>query len=202
MTLFGTHIESLVSNDRLCNIIKYSQLVRPLGGYMAEFGVYTGGSLEVLAKFNRDNEIFGIDSFVGLPKQSEYDFHRQGDFADGVNVNTIAGYFKMAYPNVRIVQGFSPDVFSYFDNNVRFSFVHIDVDLYESVLHALDFFIPRMLTGGIIISDDYKVRSTPGCEKAIIDFFEQHKPEVSYSGELKYWEGDDAKSHNQYIIVK
>lgn len=196
-------IHTLVSTDRLCNIIKYSQLCAPLGGYMATFGVYMGGSLEVIAKFNPTNDVFGIDSFDGLPKEHpQHDYHREGQFKDGVDYHAIAGYFKMLYNNVRIVRGFSPDVWKYFDENVRFSFVELDVDLYQSVLDGLDFFLPRMLTGGIIICDDYSVRSTPGAAIAIEEFFEKTNIEVAYRGELKYWEGEDAPSHKQYLIVK
>lgn len=198
------NIHTLVSTDRLCNLIKYSQLVSGLGGYMASFGVYMGGSLEVLAKYNPTIDVFGIDSFAGLPKENEkIDFHYEGQFADGVNFNNIAGYFKMLYNNVRLVRGFSPDVFKYFDNNVRFSFVEIDVDLYQSVMDGLDFFMPRMLKGGIIIIDDYKVLSTPGSEKAVNDFFESHPDiEIEHRQELKYWDTETAISHNQYIIIK
>lgn len=196
------NLHTLVSTDRLCNIIKYSQLCQPLGGYMATFGVYMGGSLEVIAKFNPTNDVFGIDSFAGVPRESEHDHHREGDFSDGVNYHAIAGYFKMLYNNVRIVRGFSPDVWKYFDENVRFSFVEIDVDMYQSVLDGLDFFLPRMLTGGMILCDDFKVRSTPGSEIAVKEFFDKTEIEVAYRGELKYWDAENAKSHHQYLIIR
>ena len=37
----------------------------------------------------------------------------------------------------------------------RFSFVHLDVDLKSSTLACLEFFYPRMLPGGVILSHDY-----------------------------------------------
>lgn len=192
------HLPTLLSTDRLCNLIKYSQLCAPLGGYIAEFGVYTGGSLEVLAKHNRTTEIIGIDSFQGLPKPSEHDYHQEGDFSEGVNFQKIYGYFGMMYNNVRLVKGFAPKVWEYFDEHTRFSFVHTDVDLFESVMSALDFFLPRLLTGGIMIVDDYKVRSTPGCEKAITEFFTNHDVSTQFrQEELFYYAG---KSHHQYLI--
>lgn len=202
MNPFGS-LHTIVSTDRLCNLIKYSQLCSSLDGYMVSFGVYTGGSLEIIAKYNPTKDLFGIDSFQGLPKESEHDYHTEGDFSEGVNYQAISGYFKMLYPNVRIIKGFSPAVFNFFDpDKTRFSFVEIDVDLYQSVLDGLDFFLPRMVKGGIIIIDDYKVRSTPGCEKAVKYFFESSGSTVKYKGELKFWNAKDALSHNQYIIVK
>lgn len=200
MTKFGTHLQTLLSDDRICNLIKYSNLMQSHGGYFAEFGVFAGGSLEILTKYNPNTEILAFDSFEGLPAPSVHDVHNKGDFRE-VNIDKINGYFGMLYPRVRIVKGFSPGVFK-FAQKSKFSFVHVDADMYESILHALDFFLPRMLTGGIMLFDDYKVDSTPGCEKAINDFFanESNLAMVSFAGELKYYE--DGPSHNQYLIIR
>lgn len=199
MNFFGNKIDSLLSSDRIANLIKYSQYCAPLGGYIAEFGIYSGGSLEILARYNPGINILAVDSFQGVPKESEFDFHREGDFG-AIDYHAIAGYFKMVYPTVRIFKGFIPKVFEAFDEHTRFSFCHVDLDMYESIKHALDFLMPRTLEGGMILLDDYKVRSTPGCEKAIEDFFQQHPSALKFRGELKYWE--DGSTHNQYLIVK
>ena len=37
----------------------------------------------------------------------------------------------------------------------RFSFVHLDVDLKSSTLACLEFFYPRMVPGGVILTHDY-----------------------------------------------
>lgn len=197
-TQFSTHIPTLLSTDRICNLIKYSNLLQNHGGYFAEFGVFSGGSLEILARHNANTEILAFDSFEGLPQPSDKDYHNKGDFRD-VNVDNIVGYFKMIYPRVRIVKGFSPKVFQ-LAKSQKFSFVHVDADLYQSVLDALNFFVPRMLTGGMILLDDYRVESTPGCEEAIDDYFGSN-PEVSHREELRYHAGQNAKSHYQYLIV-
>lgn len=202
MTLYGANIEGLLSSDRITNLIKYSQYCYQMNGYAAEFGVFSGGSLEIIARFNPGKEIIAVDSFSGMPPITEgVDYHKEGDF-DGVPFQAINGYFKMMYPNVRIVKGFIPQVFEFFDEHTRFCFSHIDLDLYQSIKDTLDFVLPRTTEGGIILLDDYKVRSTPGCEKAINDFFEEHETEVNYRGELKYWDAEDAKSHNQYLIIR
>jgi hypothetical protein len=138
-----------------------------LSGAVCEFGVYKGGSLELLTlTCNSDTSIFGIDSFQGLPKTGVEDFHQEGDFSD-VDHIAVAGYFKMLYPNVKVLKGYSPDVFNFFDPNIRFRFVHVDVDLKKSVEDALDFFIPRMSDAGIILFDDYGFGSTLGAKKAL-----------------------------------
>lgn len=169
-----TKLETLLSLDRLGNIIKYIGLANNVPGAHAEFGVFRGGGLEVIAKFSVDKQVFGIDSFAGLPKETKEDFHREGDFNE-VDYHALAGWFKIQYPEVRLARGFSPEVFSFFSNDIRFAFVHVDVDLYESVRHACDFFYPRMSSGGIMVFDDYGFPTTPGAKKAVDEFF-KNKP--------------------------
>lgn len=203
MTQYGTYIDTLLSSDRVANLIKYSQYCASLPGYIGEFGVFRGGSLEILAKYNPGKDILAIDSFTGVPRETDgVDVHREGDFSDGVNYHKIAGFFGLAYPQVRIFRGYSPAVFDAFDTHTHFCFVHLDVDMFSSVLHALDFFLPRMLEGGIILCDDFRQRSTPGAEKAINDFFSNIDIKVKYRGELKYWDDENAPTHYQYLIVK
>lgn len=203
MTQYGTHIETLLSNDRISNLIKYSQFCSNLPGYYAEFGIFRGGSLEILAKYNPGKDILAIDSFAGVPRETDgVDVHREGDFSDGVNYHKIAGFFGLAYPQVRIFRGYSPDVFNVMDIHTHFAFVHLDVDMFSSVLQAMDFFLPRMVENGIILCDDFRQKSTPGCEKAIDKFFSNEEIKVKYRGEVKYWNAEDAPSNYQYLIVK
>lgn len=203
MTQFGTNIETLLDSGRISNLIKYSNYCAPLPGYIMELGVYSGGSLEVLAKYNPGKDFLAVDSFQGMPPVTDgVDYHKEHDF-NMVNFPAIDGYFKMVYPAVRIIKGFLPKAFEYFDEHTRLCFTHIDLDLYQSIKDALDFVFPRTIDGGMILLDDFKVRSTPGCEKAVEEFFEA-RPDLkfTYRGELKYWEGEDAPSHKQYLIVK
>ena len=190
-----SQLPTLLSVDRICNLISYSNRCQDIPGDFLEFGVYRGGSLEILAKHNPDKTIFGIDSFKGLPAASQYDsYHTEGDFSDTDHI-LLNGYFKLVYKNVRLVKGFSPDVFNFFDNpHHRFAFVHIDVDLYQSVLDGINFFWPRMSPGGIMLFDDYGFGSTLGAKKAI-----QESVVYKIGHELKYADG---LSNKQFIVVK
>jgi macrocin-O-methyltransferase TylF-like protien len=49
----------------------------------------------------------------------------------------------------------------------RFSFGHIDVDLYEPTRHAVEFFYPRLNDGGILVFDDFGFTTCPGAMVAI-----------------------------------
>lgn len=49
----------------------------------------------------------------------------------------------------------------------RFSFVHIDVDLYQPIRDSFSFFYPRLTNKGIIVFDDYGYTQFPGAKKAV-----------------------------------
>jgi len=204
MNPFGI-LPTLISTDRLCNLIRYSEMVKDLEGDIAEFGVFQGGSLEILAKFNLHKTVWGIDSFEGLPISCEKDnFHKQGDFSE-TSYENLKGYFGIQHRNVNLLQGFSPDIFNVIHPHKKFCFVHVDVDLYQSVKDALDFFYPRMVTGGVIILDDYGFESTQGAKIAIDEFKKYLNEEnikgniFSKAGELFYYGN---YSHKQYLIIK
>ncbi len=187
------NLQTLISNDRLANLVSYAERARTLEGDFAEFGVFRGGSLELIAKLHRERRIIGIDSFEGLPKPGDRDnFHKKGDFKE-TNYSDVKGYFRLMYPNVEIIKGFSP--FDKLDPGKKYAFVHIDVDLYQSVWEGLDFFYPRMVEGGIIILDDYGFESTEGAKKATDEFCAGIK---TFHAELKYADG---LSFKQYVII-
>lgn len=195
-SLFGTNIDTLLSIDRVCTLISYSSRCKDIPGEFIEIGAYKGGSSDIIAKYNPNKELYCIDSFEGLPETTKFDFHNRGDFA-GVDHVALSGYFKIIRPNVRVIKGFTPDVFDIFGDNQRFAFAFIDVDLYQSVLDCLDFVFPRMSKGGIVLLDDYKQKSTPGCKKAIEEFMEEK--ECKYHGEVTYADG---QTNYQYVIIK
>lgn len=195
MTQFGTHIDSLLSTDRILNLIKYSNAAAK-GGYIFECGVFRGGSLEILAKYNPGVSILAVDSFEGVSEASEFDVHQEGDFG-GISSRAIIGFFEMAYPAVRIFKGWVPKIFEVFDEHTRFSFSHIDLDMHDAVRLACDFVFPRTLTGGMILFDDYKCKTTPGATKAIDEFFADK--DCKFKGELFFYEGGE--SHKQFLVV-
>ena len=57
----------------------------------------------------------------------------------------------------------------------KWSYVHIDVDLYRPTLDSLEYFFPRLAAGGVIINDDYASPLFPGGGSGWIEFFERVK---------------------------
>jgi len=82
MNPFGV-LPTLISTDRLCNLIRYSEMVKDLEGDCAIAGVFQGGCLEVIAKFNPHKTVWGFDSFEGMPESCDKDtYHKKGDFSE------------------------------------------------------------------------------------------------------------------------
>ena len=79
------------------------------------------------------------------------------------------------FPNVAYHPGWIPERFSAVTDKT-FSFVHIDVDIYQPTKDSIEFFYPRLATGGILMCDDYGFSNCPGATQAIDDFL-RDKPE-------------------------
>ena len=92
------------------------------------------------------------------------EIHQPGDFAD-TSFEAVSAYVAQC-PNVGLVQGEFPASARGLEC-ARFAFVHLDFDFYESTRAALDWLIPRMSPGGVIVFDDYEWHRCPGVKRAI-----------------------------------
>jgi len=149
-----------------------------IDGEVAEIGSYEGVSAKLIGKYkDPDKRFYVIDSFEGLPEVSDVD--REGGFSEGAfksrsSVEDVRRYLAHV-PNVTVLQGFFPERNAAALENLRFSLVHLDIDLQQPTLDCLDFFYPRMAPGGVIISHDFH---TPGIRGAFKTFLED-KPEIA-----------------------
>jgi len=69
------------------------------------------------------------------------------------------------FPGVVFHKGWIPDVLATLPE-ARWSFVHVDVDLYEPTRACLEFFLPRLVPGGVLVCDDYGAPTFPGAARA------------------------------------
>ena len=80
---------------------------------------------------------------------------------------------------VKLYKGWIPERFNEISGQ-KFSFVHIDVDLYQPTRDSLEFFFPRLVEGGMIVVDDYGMTQFPGCKKAVDEFLNQNECALFY----------------------
>jgi len=164
------------------------------GNYL-EFGVFTGSSFNYAIKTNKkiekifgksNCEYIGFDSFKGFGKVLERDIHPS--FKDEIfsvneakvikNIKRIAKGEKM-----QLVKGFYQDTIknkTTFDLNIKNKsrIIMIDCDLKESTKLALEFVLPSLQRGTIIIFDDfldYKGNIDKGECGAFEDFKKKNK---------------------------
>lgn len=149
-------------------------------GEIAEVGVFRGGSAKLICEAKENKELHLFDTFEGLPDLNQVDspkkFHKN-QFSS--SFDEVKDYLK-SYQDVYFYKGLFPSTAGPITDK-RFSFVHLDVDLYESTLECIKFFYSRMEKGGILISHDY--RYAPGVKKAFDEFFND-KPEPVIETEI------------------
>lgn len=146
-----------------------------LPGDFAEVGVFRGGSARFLCEGKGDTTLRLFDTFAGLPAGSEEDggVFRENQYA--CSRPAVENYLK-EYENIEYYEGLFPDSTEGVEEvqQAQYSLAHFDVDLYEGTLACLEFFYPRMVTGGVMITHDYSILA--GVKQAYDEFFAD-KPE-------------------------
>jgi O-methyltransferase len=109
-----------------------------------------------------------FDTFAGMPDTDEaLDLHQAGDFNDTSleAVRRVVGRQDI----VEFHAGYIPHTFTGLDQ-ARIAFVHIDVDIYQSVIDCCEFTFPRLSTGGVMVFDDSGFPPCPGARLAVDEF--------------------------------
>jgi len=189
-----------------CDFAKYGRLLtlyqmvervlqQGIPGDLAECGCWKGHSTYIMAEVARKAGFQGslhvFDSFEGglsdkTPadktrrfQQSEGDILREKTlFASGLA--QVQGALS-SFDFVKFYPGWIPDRFAEVADR-SFSLVHIDVDLHDPTLQSLDFFWPRLNSGGCIVVDDYGFADFPGCEVAVKSFLARTHPAFFLTG--------------------
>ena len=169
--------QTVLSKDRCFMLYQLTQFAAILMGDLAEVGVYRGGSAKLLAKSCINKTVHLFDTFTGLPKADpdldQSDFYQTHSFSN--TSSDMVQAFLADCDNVKIHKGLFPSTATPLESR-KFCLVHIDTDLYQSVRDCFEFFYPRMVTGGVLVFDDYGWVMTPGVKQAIQEFL-SGKPE-------------------------
>jgi len=161
----------LIGHKKLLLLAKSIGKTNKMNGCFAEIGVYNGGTSYILSLLRPDCTLFSCDGFNGLPNptQEDTDGFKHKDFE--TSYEDVKKYLS-SRPNIKLIKGFFPDLNIHQEMyEKKFFFVHLDVDLYQSTINSLNFFLPRMVAGGVIVVDDYWVN---GVNKAVHEFCSEH----------------------------
>ena len=156
-----------LSPHRLLRLKQYANEVAHLEGDVAEVGVWKGGSAKWLCHLFPERTVYLFDTFKGMPTPDpKLDGHREGDFGD-TSLESVRSYLH-GFPNALFCAGMFPKTAEGLAG--PFVLVHVDCDLHTSTRDAIEFFWPRLASGGIMVFDDYKSGQCAGATKAIDEF--------------------------------
>ena len=149
--------------------------VNNLSGSMAEVGVYRGGSAKLIAENKNDKNFYLFDTFEGLPKTTQKDEVKAG-WLSNTSLDSVKQYLSN-YENLFFYVGYFPQTARNLTSE-KFCLVHLDTDLYQSTLDSLEFFWPKMVKGGRIISHDYNASNIGGVKQAFEEFFKDSPEKI------------------------
>ena len=190
-------IKHYSSQDRERNFTVYqmikvhNEIFKDKKTNVIEFGVDRGGTLTTISKFVKDSsEIYALDSFGFFSDDiksnvTKYDPHYLGTYRPFTKKTRFKNFNYLALEkqlneilikkesNLNIIKCYFPEKIDYeiFKkmSSIKYSFVHVDFDLYKPTLDVIKFVIPRLEKNAIILLDDYNLINQEGVKWAVRD---------------------------------
>ncbi|MCX6118536.1 MAG: class I SAM-dependent methyltransferase, partial [Proteobacteria bacterium] len=149
-----------------------------IAGDFAELGVWRGNTASILAHYAKGHgrKVFLFDTFEGFDAKDlgGIDADKTKEFQD-TSLNLAKSVIAPNDGVCEFIKGYFPDSVTDSCKGSTFSIVSLDCDLYEPTKAGLEFFYPRMQTGGIFLLHDYSSLWWTGSKKAIDDFCKNNK---------------------------
>jgi O-methyltransferase len=142
-------------------------------GSFAEVGVYRGETSKIIHLLAPNKKLYLFDTFEGF-SQNDLNGESDGRFKD-TSVNLLKKIIGNS-DNIYIKEGYFPDTTKGLENEC-FAFVMLDVDLYNPTLAGLQFFYPRLCSGGYIFIHDYNSPESNWAVTAAVNNFVNGIPE-------------------------
>lgn len=179
---------------RFYNLMGLLQQTQGLEGCVAECGCWKGLSSFLTCHAMRDADpgfrgenYFVFDSFEGLSEPTSADRIEKsvilkGRDRRGAALKPAGAYAATLedvkrvlseFPDVTFIKGWIPQSLSDLPDR-KYRFVHIDLDLYIPTKGAAEYFLPRMVTGGLVVCDDYGSLFWPGAKQGFDEAAEMH----------------------------
>jgi O-methyltransferase len=180
---------TMTSSARVLAAIQAARYVAAnrIPGAIVECGVWRGGSSMAMAKTlsslgETSREFFLYDTFAGMSAPTDYDRDSTGTPASVYLQDESSEHWARSpleevrrnmdscYPshNVRLVQGKVEETIPKTIPD-SIAILRLDTDWYESTAHELTHLWPRLVTGGVLIIDDYG--DWKGARKAVDEYF-------------------------------
>ncbi len=169
---------TMTSNDKLHALISATKYVHRYGipGAIVECGVWRGGSMHAVARTldrvgEHGRDLYLYDTFAGMTEPTPVDVRYDGEVgADLLASNSKTsgvwayaslddvrrGFEQVPYPSdrVRFIEGRVEETIPAQAPD-QIAILRLDTDWYESTMHELDHLYPRLVSGGVLMIDDY-----------------------------------------------
>lgn len=172
----------------ICHTELYKRIIG-LPGTVAEFGVYKANSLirwlslRQIFETSSARRIIGFDAFGTFPTKdlssvnSDLNFIKEFEKGgDGLSLEETHSILKAkSFTNYELINGDVRNTLLDFlkkNTSEKFSLIHLDMDVYEPTAFVLDKLFDRLVTGGLIVIDDYN--TVEGATTAVDEFIVQH----------------------------
>lgn len=203
---------TMTSPERIVSLIRAIEYINinHIEGDIVECGVWKGGSigacLLTLIKLNNyDNKIWLYDTFEGMNEPTNFDLDINGNLAlDRMQNEDVEHSWLWAKAELDIVKE-NINSYEYPKENINYikgivektlltnqipnqiALLRLDTDWYESTKIELEILYPRLVSGGVLIIDDYG--HWGGCRKAVDEYFSamDFKPffgRIDYTGRI------------------
>jgi len=168
----GIQSSTQVSPERCYILQAFLRHAVNLPGDVAECGVFKGGTALLAARTIQGSRktLHLFDSFQGLSEATpgKDNYYKKGDFAD-TSEQAVRRLLADFSDNVEFHVGWIPETFRNLPERM-YSFVHVDVDLFQPALDCCNYYYPRLVPGGAMVFDDYGFPACRG-EKEAVDSF-------------------------------
>lgn len=203
---------TMTSPERVVALIRTIEYinVNNIEGDIVECGVWRGGSIGAcilaLLKANKtDKKIWLYDTFEGMNKPTDFDLDINGHLAsermekEDIETSNLwakaeldivkenVSNFNYPSENINFIKGIVEETLLSSKLPDKISILRLDTDWYESTKIELEILYPKLVSGGVLIIDDYGHWN--GCRKAVDEFFEtmEFKPlfnRIDYTGRI------------------
>jgi copper chaperone CopZ len=192
---------TLTSNERIYSLLQATKYVtdNDIPGDFVECGVWKGGSMmsvayTLLKEKKQDRDLYLFDTYEGMSKPTELDVSFEGKKADSqfeenkrdenssdwcfASINEVKqNVLETGYSSEKLhfVKGKVEDTLP--ENAPKqIALLRLDTDWYESTKHELIHLFPKLVSGGVLILDDYGYWA--GAKKAVDEYISQNKIQI------------------------
>ena len=157
-------------------LLAMQNATRDLGGAFVELGVFRGGNAFAVSLANtllgEQRPYYMIDSFEGFPELSEHDPSASAGMFKDTSYEDLKATFSH-FPSGHLMKGYVPAALSEL-SEPSYSVIYYDCDLHDPALASLEYFWPKLVTGGYFLIHDYlpKLNGFDGVRVAVDGFLE------------------------------